>query len=139
MGVVYAAEDVESGCVWLEGAGKRWAELTLLRLMSRLNTLKEVIMLLLTTPNIPGDHKILELFDMVTIYQTIKVSQNIVIEGSLAKNRNEYKEAFDAFRSAVREYTNANAVLSVHISISSQQFSDGTFLYINISGTPVRY
>jgi hypothetical protein len=67
--------------------------------------LKETIMLLLTTPNIPGDHKVLEVFDMVTIYQTIKVSQHGVIEGLLAKNRNEYKEVFDAFRNAVREYT----------------------------------
>jgi uncharacterized protein YbjQ (UPF0145 family) len=95
--------------------------------------------LLLTTPHIPGDHQILEVFDMVTIYQTIRISPLAATEGLPAKGRNEYKEAFDAFRKAVKEYTSANAVLSVNVAISSQQFSEGTYLYVNISGTPVRY
>lgn len=53
-----------------------------------------------------------------------------MIEGE----KNEYQEAIDAF---VNNCPNeANAVLGVKISTSSQQFNNGTFIYVTYIGTP---
>ena len=52
----------------------------------------------------------------------------------MERNRNEYQEVIDSFvESAPPE---ANAILGVQISTSTQHFSNGTFMYITYIGTP---
>jgi regulator of nucleoside diphosphate kinase len=76
-------------------------------------------------------------FSMVLVNKMIEISSKGLIRGVLEKNRNEYNEALDFFISqAPRE---ANAIVGVQISTSTQQFSDGTFLYLTIAGTPIFY
>ena len=67
----------------------------------------------------------------------IRVSAKGLIRGILERNRNEYQEAIDALTSrAPRE---ANAIIGLQVSTSTQQFSDGTFLYLCLCGTPITY
>lgn len=48
--------------------------------------------------------------------------------------KNEYQEVIDSFADSAPD--EANAILGVQIATSSQQFSNGTFLYVTYIGTP---
>ncbi|QEQ96277.1 hypothetical protein [Neptunomonas concharum] len=89
---------------------------------------------LFTTENLPEGLIVKEVFGMIQVTGTVEVSNKGVIRGLLERKRNEYQEVIDSFvNSAPSE---ANAILGVQISTSSQQFSNGTFLYITYIGTP---
>jgi uncharacterized protein YbjQ (UPF0145 family) len=89
---------------------------------------------LFTTENLPAGLLVKEVFGMIQVTGTVEVSNKGMIRGLLERKRNEYQEVIDSFvNSAPSE---ANAILGVQISTSSQQFSNGTFLYITYIGTP---
>lgn len=94
-------------------------------------------MLLLTTPSLPEGFVVKEAFTMVLVTMAIEVSNKGIIRGLLERNRNEYQEALDFLvRQAPQE---ANAIIGIQVSTSTQQFSNGTFLYLTAVGTPVVY
>lgn len=94
-------------------------------------------MLLLTTPTLPDGCIVKEAFNLVLINHQIEVSTKGLIRGLLEKKRNEYQDALDLLASQAPK--EANAIISVQISTSTQQFSNGTFLYLTVVGTPVFY
>lgn len=74
---------------------------------------------------------------MVLANKKIEISDKGLMRGIMDRNKNEYNEAIEYFkRLAPRE---ANAIIGVQISTSAQNFSNGTFLYLTIAGTPVLY
>jgi len=80
-----------------------------------------------TTDNLPEGTIVKEVFGIIQVTGTIEVSKKGMIRGIIEGKRNEYQEVIDSFvNSAPAE---ANAILGVQISTSSQQFGNGTFLY----------
>jgi uncharacterized protein YbjQ (UPF0145 family) len=94
-------------------------------------------MLLLTTQTLPEGLIVKEAFSLVLINQAIEVSSKGFIRGLLEKKRNEYQEALDYLASQAPK--EANAIIGIQVSTSTQQFSNGTFLYLTAVGTPVTY
>lgn len=92
-------------------------------------------MLLLTTQSLPEGVFIEEAFNMVLINKAIEVSSKGVIRGLLERNRNEYQEAIDFLVNQAP--SEANAIIGIQVSTSTQQFSNGTYLYLTAVGTPV--
>ncbi|TMP72553.1 hypothetical protein [Pseudoalteromonas sp. S1608] len=87
-----------------------------------------------TTDNLPEGFIVKETFGIIQYTGTVEVSHKGLLRGMLERNKNEYQDVIDAFvNSAPRE---SNAILGVQISTSSQQFSNGTFLYVTYIGTP---
>ena len=98
---------------------------------------KEITLLLLTTQTLPQGFVVKEAYTMILANKTIEISNKGIVRGHLERNRNEYDEAIEFFKSlAPRE---ANAIIGVQVSTSAQNFSNGTFLYMTIVGTPVLY
>ncbi len=89
---------------------------------------------LFTTENLPDGVIVKEVFGMVQVTGTVEVSKKGAIRGFLDRNKNEYQEIIDSFVSSAP--SEANAILGVQISTSSQSFNNGTFLYITYIGTP---
>lgn len=71
---------------------------------------------------------------MIQITGTVEVSNKGMIRELFERKRNEYQEVIDAFVDTAP--TEANAILGVQISTSSQSFNNGTFLYVTYIGTP---
>ena len=94
-------------------------------------------MLLLTIPSLPEGLVVKEAFPMVLVNQAIRVSDKGIIRGLLERNRNEYAEALEFLTSQAPQ--EANAIIGIQISTSTQQFSNGTFLYLTAIGTPIVY
>lgn len=94
-------------------------------------------MLLLTTSSLPQGFVVKEMFSMVLVNKSIEVSKKGLIRSLVEKKRNEYQEALDLLASQAPK--GANAIIGVQVSIASQSFSDGTFLYLTAIGTPVIY
>lgn len=94
-------------------------------------------MLLLTVPNLPDGCVVNQAFSMILANKIIEISGKGIIRGMLEKNRNEYTEALEYFIGLAPK--EANAIIGVQISSSTQQFSNGVFLYLTIVGTPVAY
>lgn len=89
---------------------------------------------LFTTDNLPEGIVVKEVFGMIQITGTVEVSNKGMIRGLFERKRNEYQEVIDAFVDTAP--TEANAILGVQISTSSQSFNNGTFLYVTYIGTP---
>jgi uncharacterized protein YbjQ (UPF0145 family) len=94
-------------------------------------------MLLLTTPTLPEGCVVTQAFTMILANKMIEISSKGLIRGVLEKNRNEYNEAIAFFMGLAPK--EANAIIGVQISSSTQQFSNGVFLYLTMVGTPVVY
>lgn len=94
-------------------------------------------MLLLTVPSLPEGCTVTQAFSMILANKTIEISNKGLIRGALERNRNEYEEAIEFFKGLAP--SEANAIIGVQISSSTQQFSNGTFLYLTMVGTPVIY
>ncbi len=92
-------------------------------------------MLLLTTQALPEGMFIKDVFSMVLINKAIEVSNKGVIRNMLERTRNEYQEAMDFL--VEQAPSEANAIIGIQVSTSTQQFSNGTFLYLTAVGTPV--
>ena len=90
--------------------------------------------ILLTSDNLPEGMSVKQVFGLTQVTGTVEVSKKGMIRGLLEKDKNEFQEVIDSFiKSAPAE---ANAIIGVQISTSSQQFTNGTFLYVTYIGTP---
>ena len=94
-------------------------------------------MLLLTTQTLPEGMIVKEAFSMILANKAIEISNKGLIRGLLERNRNEYNEALDFFIGLAPQ--EANAIIGMQVSSSTQHFSNGTFLYLTMVGTPVIY
>jgi regulator of nucleoside diphosphate kinase len=94
-------------------------------------------MLLLTTESLPIGLEIKEMFSMVQITKPVEISSKGVIRGLLEAKKNEYQEALEMLAQVAP--SNANAIVGIKVTTSTQSFSNGTFLYITYIGTPVIY
>lgn len=94
-------------------------------------------MLLLTTPTLPEGLVLKEAFSLVLANYAIEVSTKGLLRGLFEKKRNEYEDAFALLASQAPK--EANAIIGIQISTSTQQFANGTFLYLTLVGTPVIY
>jgi regulator of nucleoside diphosphate kinase len=92
-------------------------------------------MLLATTDRLPEGYVIKEVFSMLLMNKTIEISNKGLVRGLLERDRNEYNEALELLESKAPE--GANAIIGIQISTMTQQFADGTFMYMTIAGTPV--
>ncbi len=87
-----------------------------------------------TTENLPENIIVKELFGMVQTTGIVEISKKGFIRGLIEGKKNEYQKVINAF---VNNCPNeANAILGVQISTSSQQFNNGTFIYVTYIGTP---
>jgi regulator of nucleoside diphosphate kinase len=94
-------------------------------------------MLVVTTDSLPAGLVVKSTFGFVFITKQVEVSSKGLIRGFFERGRNEYKEASDEFeRLAPAE---ANAIIGVRIATAVQTFANGVFLFLTVSGTPVRY
>lgn len=94
-------------------------------------------MLLLTTEVLPESCKIIEMYTMVQITKPVEISYKGILRRLLEKDKNEDKEALDLLVSLVP--SEANAIIGIRATSSTQQFSDRTFLYLTYIGTPITY
>lgn len=92
-------------------------------------------MILLTTTQLPEGKVIKTAYSLIYAQRAIKISTKGIFEAIATRGKNEYDEALSHFSSLAPN--EANAIVGVQISTSTQQFSDGTFLYLSIVGTPV--
>ena len=92
-------------------------------------------MLLLTTHILPAGYVIKQAFSLILMNKTIEISNKGMVRGLLERDRNEYNEALELLASRAPE--GANAIIGIQIATTTQQFSDGTYLYLTIAGTPV--
>ncbi|UOD28813.1 hypothetical protein INH39_25730 [Massilia violaceinigra] len=93
-------------------------------------------MLLLTTDAHPEGLQPLETFSMILVNKTVEISSK-GLRGLFGAQKNEYQEAIDSLTHIAPD--NANAIVGIKISTAAQNFNNGTFLYLTIVGTPVRY
>lgn len=94
-------------------------------------------MLLLSTETLPENCAIKEMYSMVQITRAIEVSNKGLIRGFIERNRNEYQEALDQLASLAPP--DSNAIIGIKATSSTQQFSNGTYLYLTYIGTPITY
>lgn len=93
-------------------------------------------MLMLTT-SLPAHLKLVKSFPMIWSVSQVEISNKGLLKKVLQGAGNEYQEAFDALNGQVP--AEANAVVGIQVSTTSQEFSNGTFLYVTLIGTPVLY
>jgi regulator of nucleoside diphosphate kinase len=91
--------------------------------------------LLLTTDKLPAGMAVAEVFNMVQFTGTVEISERGVVVGLFERKRTEYQDIIDAFSASAPN--EANAIIGVQMSTSTQAFSDTTYLYITYVGTPV--
>jgi hypothetical protein len=89
-----------------------------------------------TLHTLPEGLVIREAYGMICSYKSFLSNPNIVQSIVLA-GKNEYQQALDAFQGMAPK--EANAIMGVQMSIASQAYNNGTYLFINLAGTPVRY
>ncbi len=94
-------------------------------------------MLLLTTDRLADGYEIEEMYSMVQITKMIEVSNKGMVRNFLERDRNEYQEALNFLASSAP--SEANAIIGIQATSSTQQFSNGTFLYLTYIGTPIIY
>jgi regulator of nucleoside diphosphate kinase len=91
--------------------------------------------LLLTTDKLPEGMVVAEVFNMVQFTGTVELSERGIVVGLFERKRTEYQDIVDAFSASAPN--EANAIIGVQMSTSTQAFSDTTYLYITYVGTPV--
>ncbi|MBU2711102.1 hypothetical protein [Zooshikella harenae] len=93
--------------------------------------------LLLTTEELPSCYRIKHMYNMVQITRAVEISKKGLIRGFLERKRNEYEETLDELMLMAPE--NANAIIGIRVSTTTQQYAKATYLYITYIGTPVFY
>ncbi len=94
-------------------------------------------MLLLSTETLPANCEIKVMYSMVQFTRAIEVSKKRVIRSFLDRNKNEYQEALDQLATCAP--SDANAIIGIKATSSTQQFSDGTYMFLTYIGTPITY
>ena len=92
---------------------------------------------MLNTPTLPDGLIVKEAYHMVFIVYPVEISNKGLVRNVLDRKRNEYQEAFDLL--AAQAPKEANAIIGIQVSTAAQAFSNGTFLYVTLTGTPVLY
>jgi regulator of nucleoside diphosphate kinase len=95
----------------------------------------EANMLLFTTNLLPQGYVIKEMYSMLLLNKTIQISEKGLVRGLLERDRNEFNEALELLERQAPE--GANAIIGIQIATATQQFADGSYLYLTIAGTPV--
>jgi hypothetical protein len=94
-------------------------------------------MLVLTTETLPTNCRLLEAYGVLIYNAQIELSKKGIIRSMLERNRNEWEEALQELcRSA---HAGANVIYGLQVSTAVGQFSNGTFLYVTMTGTAGRY
>ncbi|MEQ1601329.1 MAG: hypothetical protein HOP04_01695 [Methylophilaceae bacterium] len=99
-------------------------------------------MLLITTPALPEGLVVKKAWSLVSVTQAIQISRKTVAQslGGLFTGTNDRDEFKEALRDlAAKAPAQANAITGIQSSSTSQQFANGTFLYLTLIGTPVFY
>lgn len=76
-------------------------------------------------------------FSMILANSAIEISRKGLIRGVLERGRNEYDEALQHFIALAPK--EANAIIGVQVSTSTQQFGSTAYMYMTIVGTPIVY
>ena len=90
-----------------------------------------------TTDEIPIPNVIEKFWSMVEYTGIIEISNKDIFRTLFEKNKNEHQTVYEGFLNHIPQ--EANGVIGIKVSTSTQQFTDGTFLYITYIGTPVKY
>lgn len=75
-----------------------------------------------------------EIFGMVQFTGAVEISDKGLIRGFFERNKNEYQEVINFFIDSAP--SEANAILGVQISTSSQAFGKSAFMHVTYVGTP---
>ncbi len=94
-------------------------------------------MLLLSTEVLPSNCEIKQMYHLVQITRAIEISKKGLLRSIFEKNTNEYQEAVNQLADSAP--SDANAIIGIKVTSSTQQFGDGTFLYLTYIGTPITY
>jgi regulator of nucleoside diphosphate kinase len=99
-------------------------------------------MLLLTTSELPEGLVVKDAYSLVWVTHVIQISQKTVVQSiggffSGTKNRDEFNEALRGL--SAKAPSQANAIIGIQSSSTSQQFSNGAYLYLTLVGTPITY
>lgn len=86
------------------------------------------------TDKLPSGMEIKDLFPMIHSTSMIEISKKNLFKRIRDRNRDEFQEGIEIFKSLAP--VEANAIINVQISSTSQRFDNGTFLYIIYLGTP---
>ncbi|MFC4701188.1 hypothetical protein ACFO4O_13530 [Glaciecola siphonariae] len=91
--------------------------------------------LILTGDKLPQGMAIAEAYNMIQFTGTIEISDRGIVVGLFERKRTDYQDIIDNF--SAQAPTDANAIVGVQVSTSTQSFGDVTYLYITYIGTPV--
>lgn len=95
-------------------------------------------MLLITTSILPQGIEIKESFSVVMATHSFQISKKSAFSSLFGSNKEE--SIADVMNDLIAQCPGtANAIIGIQISTTSQQLSDGAFLYITAIGTPVNY
>lgn len=91
-------------------------------------------LLLFTTDEVPGDYEVLELYQMVQVTGTVKLSKEGLVQGIIHRKRNQYQEVLENFKATAPPQ--ANSIIAIKHSTTVSQFQNGSYLFITYIGTP---
>jgi len=83
---------------------------------------------------IPENMEIKTVYPMIQFTGQIEISEKGPLKKIMEKNRNEYEEIINSFITAAP--FEANAIIGVQVSTTSQAFGDGVFLFMTYIGNP---
>jgi uncharacterized protein YbjQ (UPF0145 family) len=90
--------------------------------------------LMLSTNQLPAGTEVKLIYSMIQLSSKIEISSKGLIRSLTEGSKNEYQEALEQFGRLAP--ADANAIIGVQISTTTQQFTNGTFLFITYIGTP---
>lgn len=94
-----------------------------------------MIEVLTTTEQPPAGTEVKSVFSMVQVTGSIEISKKGLIQQIKDRKRNYYQELVDEFAASAPE--EANAIVGARLATSVATFSNGTFLMMTYTGTPV--
>ncbi|NBC30227.1 MAG: hypothetical protein GVY29_09595 [Spirochaetes bacterium] len=94
-----------------------------------------MIEVLTTTEQPPAGSEIKQVFDMIQVTGSVEISKKGLIRQIKDRKRNYYQELLDGFAAIAPE--EANAIIGARLATSVATFSNGTFLMMTYTGTPV--
>jgi len=91
--------------------------------------------LLLTTDRLPEGMAIAEVYNMIQYTGTIEVSERGVVVGLYERKRADHQDIIDNFSACAP--SDADAIIGIQLSTTTQTFGELTYQYITYIGTPV--
>ncbi len=83
---------------------------------------------------LPEGMEVKTIYPMIQYTGQVEISQKGLLKQIIEKNRNEYQEIMDGFVGTAP--AEANAIIGVQVSTTSESFKDGSFLYVTYIGSP---